>query len=113
MPRLTTLRPAVRALDQRTAKEPLKRAEPFYLSPEWRGLVADIRAQRPACCQDCERRNTRLFADHVVELKDGGAALDPRNVKLLCGSCHGRKTALARTERQAQRHEGAGAGQKV
>lgn len=103
MPRLATLRPTVRTLDQRTAKEPPKRAEGFYLSPEWRGVVADIRAQRPARCEDCQRGSTRLFADHVVELKDGGAALDPRNVRLLCGSCHTRKTAAERAKRQARR----------
>ncbi|KGB21911.1 hypothetical protein AtDm6_2677 [Acetobacter tropicalis] len=37
-----------------------------------------------------------------MELKDGGAKLDKRNVQLLCGSCHTAKTASVRAERNAR-----------
>jgi 5-methylcytosine-specific restriction enzyme A len=82
-----------------------KVASLFYLSREWRSLVAALITQRGRRCQKCGRTGNadgsrlRLFGDHVVELADGGAELDPRNVELLCGSCHTRKTAAARTER--------------
>ena len=90
-------------------RQPEKRAVPFYLSPEWRGLVDREMERRfggraKARCQDPEcrspwRRGIRLFGDHVVELKDGGAALDPNNIVFRCGACHSRKTAEARAVR--------------
>jgi 5-methylcytosine-specific restriction enzyme A len=41
----------------------------------------------------------RIFGDHIIELKDGGAPLDPSNIMLLCPTCHARKTAKAAQER--------------
>ena len=43
----------------------------------------------------------RVFGDHIIELKDGGALLDGRNVMLRCGSCHTRKTFEERAKRSA------------
>lgn len=40
-----------------------------------------------------------MFADHIVERKDGGAEFDPANGQCLCGSCHSRKTAAERAKR--------------
>jgi hypothetical protein len=45
------------------------------------------------------RTGIRVFGDHIVELADDGAPLDPTNVMLRCGSCHTRKTAAARGAR--------------
>ncbi len=45
----------------------------------------------------------RVFGDHVRELKDGGALLDPRNVLLRCGSCHTIKSNAERAKRMATR----------
>ena len=39
-----------------------------------------------------------MFADHIVERKDGGADLDPRNGQCLCGRHHTMKTAQTRDE---------------
>lgn len=91
-------------LDTRSAKPAPKRADPFYLSAEWRALVAAIIRERGARCEDpsCrypDRVGTRLFGDHIVELKDGGAPLDKTNVMLRCGSCHTRKTNVERARR--------------
>jgi len=102
----------VATLDVRIAKPPPKKADPFYLSPEWRALLARLMVERfgspaNARCEDplCKspgRRGVRLFGDHVHELKDGGAPLDPHNVLFRCGSCHTRKTAEARAVRNAR-----------
>ena len=70
----------------------------FYTSPEWRELVRDIKRRRGSWCQRCGSTK-RIIGDHIVELKDGGAALDERNVELLCAACHNAKTAKARAAR--------------
>lgn len=86
-----------------------KRADSFYLSPEWRSLMDSIVVERFGSrervrCEDPEcktphRRGIRIFGDHIKELKDGGAPLDKRNVLCRCGSCHSRKTAAERLKR--------------
>jgi len=101
--RLTNLRPMVPTLDTRAAQPMPKAADPFYLTAEWRGLMADVLRQRGRKCEECGTTEGRMYGDHVHELKDGGAALDPRNVRVLCHTCHQRKTARARAERMARR----------
>ena len=85
---------------QRVAPSP-KRADPHYATPEhaaWRAQV--LRAAHYRCeGLGCGAAGVRLFADHVVELRDGGKALDPANGQALCGACHARKTAAARAQR--------------
>src|SRR5262252_1319250 len=92
----------VRRLDMRSAKPRRKTADPFYYSWDWLHLVAvlkerrfgspgNARCQHPQCSTPW-RRGVRLFADHVHEIKDGGARLDPANVMFLCASCHTKKT---------------------
>ena len=105
MGRLRTLQNRVAVLDTRKAKPPHKRAAAFYLSREWRSLVASLMAQRGRRCEDPEckmrgREGIRIFGDHIKELQDGGAPLDPDNVLLRCGSCHTRKTSEERKQRQ-------------
>jgi 5-methylcytosine-specific restriction protein A len=99
--------PRFRLLEQRTALPPAKAVDPFYTSPEWRALMAEIIAERGRRCEDpqCQRISapTRVYGDHIVELRDGGAPLDKRNVLLRCGSCHTRKTAEARAIRTARK----------
>jgi 5-methylcytosine-specific restriction protein A len=83
-----------------------KKAEPFYLSPEWKALMRQLIKVRGRRCEDAEhdpskpRDGVRIYGDHVVELSDGGAKLDPRNILLRCATCHGRKTAQARADRR-------------
>ncbi|WP_245445631.1 HNH endonuclease signature motif containing protein [Metarhizobium album] len=62
--------------------------------------VLKVRGRR---CEECGRTDTRIFGDHIVEVRDGGALLDPANVRCLCGSCHTRKTAAARAKRMVAR----------
>ncbi|KMO19532.1 HNH endonuclease signature motif containing protein [Methylobacterium platani] len=95
MPRLSCLRPRVAILDTRTAWPPARAADAELTTPEhrsWRAAVlrrAGYRCEEP----DCGRTGVRLFADHIVEGRDGGAPLDPANGQCLCGSRHSRKRA--------------------
>jgi len=40
--------------------------------------------------------------DHIVELKDGGAELDPENCQALCVRCHQLKTAGEKKTRKSK-----------
>jgi hypothetical protein len=97
MGRLTAMSGRLGALPAKVGAAP-KVAESFYQSREWRSLVAQIKRERGAFCQRCGSA-IRLIADHIVERKDGGADLDPRNIELLCGKHHAAKTAQARARR--------------
>ncbi|WP_370179917.1 HNH endonuclease signature motif containing protein [Alteriqipengyuania sp.] len=90
MPRLSPIKPKLKALP--------KRAERFYQSPEWRGLVKQLKAERGAFCERCGAGG-RIIGDHIVERKDGGAELDPSNIRLMCWPCHNAKTARERARR--------------
>jgi hypothetical protein len=105
MRKVPVLQPRLPLADTRTVRRGPKRADAFYLSPEWRALLNAIIARRGRRCEDpcCEVRGGRtcgrIFGDHIVELRDGGAALDERNVMLRCAACHACKTAAARAAR--------------
>jgi hypothetical protein len=106
MGRLKILASPLRKLDTRIAKPAPKTADPFYLTSAWRNLIDRIVKQRGRKCEDTQclypwRTGIRVFGDHIVELKDGGAPLDESNIMLRCGSCHTRKTAAERRRRQA------------
>lgn len=79
-------------------KAPPKIADSFYLSPEWRTLVAEIKRERGGWCEECGSKH-RVMGDHIKELKDGGEPLDKTNVKLRCIRCHNRKTHSERGKR--------------
>lgn len=101
MVRLSSLKPAVRPLAARL-RPPPKTALPFYQTPEWRRLAARIKRERGPRCEVCGSGH-RVIADHIVELSDGGAPLDPSNVQLLCQAHHNRKTEQARARRALSR----------
>lgn len=94
-------------------KLPEKKADPFYQSAPWVALMQSITAERGRRCEDPDHdrslprggRNLRIYGDHIVELRDGGAALDPQNVMLRCPTCHGRKTSAERAKRRASRFD--------
>lgn len=97
MSRLKSLPPRLGGLGSKVKAAP-KVALGFYQSPEWRELIRDIKRERGAFCQDCGSGH-RVAGDHEVELRDGGAPLDPDNVRLRCAACHNRKTARAKAAR--------------
>lgn len=106
--RLRNMAPRLVVLDPRLARPSPKVADPHYHSPEHKAWRAEVMRRSHGQCQDpqCRTpnrgRGRRLFADHVRELRDGGAPFDPANGMALCGACHTRKTAAARAARQAR-----------
>ncbi len=109
MAKLRMMAPALRSMETRSISVARKAAEPFYLSPAWRALMVSIIAKRGRRCEDphCDGRThkpgMRVFGDHIIELRDGGAPLDPSNVMLRCGASHTRKTLAARGVRMAEK----------
>ena len=93
--------PAVRVARGGAVRVPEKKADPFYLTPEYRAWREAVIARAGGVCQaeGCGRRERRMFADHIVEIRDGGARLDLANGQCLCGSCHTAKTARERQKR--------------
>lgn len=102
MGRLKSVAPMLGAVGARVAP-PVKLVDPFYESREWRALAGAVKRQRRYVCEACgfdgRAQPWRIHADHVVEIRDGGARLDPLNVQLLCHACHNGKTAKAKAQR--------------
>jgi len=103
MGRLKTLPLRIKAHDGRTIRPVHAVGDVFYDSPEWRELVREVIRERGRRCEACGASSGRIYTDHIVEIRDGGARLDRGNLKLLCASCHGSKTASARAARAARR----------
>ncbi|ONG53269.1 HNH endonuclease [Pseudoroseomonas deserti] len=103
MGRLHTLPPRLAVVDVRTARPAPKVSDPHYQTPKHRGWSAAVIRRAGGACQapGCDRADTRLYADHIVELRDGGAPFALSNGQALCGSCHSTKTAQERRRRHA------------
>lgn len=69
----------------------------FYRTAAWRRLRAWFLRQHPFCAM-CEADGCIITAasivDHIEPIRQGGAALDARNLQSLCGPCHSGKTAI-------------------
>lgn len=108
MSRLKTMKPSIRTIDTRTVKPPSKRADAELMTPGHRAWRHEVLRRAGYRCEaiDNGKRCTvaapaRLFADHIVERRDGGAPLDPNNGQCLCGSHHTAKTIATRAARLA------------
>lgn len=107
MARLKTLGTRLASSGSRLKVAP-KRANSFYQSKAW----LELRAARMcdgdyfAALRRRKSNDEKLILDHVREIKDGGAALDPANTQWLTHSEHQAKTAKARGERAAGRPAG-------
>jgi 5-methylcytosine-specific restriction enzyme A len=111
---LRTIRTKLRPSTHVKVRQPEKKADGFYSSPEWRALCESIKAERwprllaarGHCCEDPDcravhRRETRIFFDHVKERRDyPELALVKSNILGRCGSSHSRKTTQVRRHRQ-------------
>jgi 5-methylcytosine-specific restriction enzyme A len=78
---------------------PPKQRDDIYASPQFLDWRKAVIARAGHMCQRCGRAGVRLFADHIVELKDGGELLNMANGWALCGSCHTTKTHQERVKR--------------
>jgi 5-methylcytosine-specific restriction protein A len=99
------IRPRIATLDTRRVRPAPKRGAPLYDTPAWRTLVRQLIAQRGRRCEDpahdpSRSRSGQIYGDHIIEILDGGAPLDPDNVMLRCPSCHTLKTARGRAARR-------------
>lgn len=100
-PRIVTLRPKLKAAEFRTVLPPKKVKDAELSTEAHRKWRQEVLRRANFACQKCgaDGRSNRLFADHIVERRDGGALTDPNNGMALCGSCHTKKTAAARARR--------------
>ncbi len=73
-----------------------KTTDSFYGTARWQKFRTWYRAQYPMCAI-CGR--VGHLVDHIKEIKDGGAELDPNNCQTLCRECHSSKTFVERKKR--------------
>lgn len=107
--KLRALAPLVRHINTSRVTPPPKLREPVYATPEYRAWRIEVVARAGGRCEAVEhgRRCSkaqpehRMYADHIVELKDGGHPFDLRNGQCLCASHHETKTVEARRVRYA------------
>jgi 5-methylcytosine-specific restriction protein A len=71
-----------------------ERDRAFYNSPAWRAARRAVILAEPVCrdCRDAGRVTVAVQVDHIQRWQDGGAPLDPANLRPLCLSCHSRRT---------------------
>jgi 5-methylcytosine-specific restriction protein A len=107
MSRLRTLTPRIRTLDTRTTRLPSKQKDPIYNTPEFAAWRAQVVGRAGGRCEAVDHGHRcskampehRLYADHIIEIKDGGALFDLSNGQLLCRSHHELKTIAMRVKR--------------
>jgi 5-methylcytosine-specific restriction enzyme A len=107
MVRVRQLPPLVRPIDTRTVRPPARKIDPIYSTPEfqaWRAKVVERAGYRCEAIDNghrCSRAvpEHRMYADHIIELRDGGQPYDVNNGQCLCASHHERKTLQARARR--------------
>ena len=91
-----TVIPKPRTHASRLAQDP---GLAFYSSTAWRALRAAVVKERGNRCEECGSTPSRVYLDHIVELRDDGEPLERSNLMLRCGSCHTRKSGQARARR--------------
>jgi len=109
MSKLRSLPPMLRPFDTSTTRLPPKTINPIYNSPqhnEWRAtVIARANGQCEAIVNGRRCTNAkplhRVDADHIIELRDGGAAFDPNNGQCLCRMHHKIKSLAARKRRHS------------
>lgn len=84
--------------DRRMPARP-KEAAAVYGTSEHFAWAKAVKDRDGWKCRVCGESSGRLYADHIVEIEDGGSASDIRNGQTLCGKHHGEKTAKERAKR--------------
>lgn len=106
--------PRLRAPDWRIKTPPRRIAPPpteggfggqHYKSREHRDWASAVKRRDGYTCQSCGANgaDVRLVADHIKELRDGGAS-DLANGLTLCLACHNRKTGKEKTARGKEQY---------
>ena len=114
MPKLRSLIPRLRLVDTSTVPLPPKVKAPIYNIPAFQAWRAEVVVRAGGRCEAVDQGHRctkampehRMFADHVVELKDGGQPFDVTNGQCLCGAHHTNKTMIARLRRHHARVDG-------
>jgi hypothetical protein len=84
---------------------PPKEADPIFRTEQyavWRNAVCERAGFR---CEwvdggiPCGRSEQRMFADHIIERRDGGEPYDMANAQCLCGRHHTLKTNIEKRKR--------------
>ena len=78
-----------------------KRSSAFYHTTRWKKTRAAYIRRHPLC-EICQRQSIITAATevhHIIELADGGAALEYDNLMALCHSCHMEITETNRRKR--------------
>jgi len=101
-PHAAALRPPRQPVDR---PDIAKQAAPLYSTPEYAEWRAAVVTRDGGRCVDPNCRGPhypgqRVYADHIVEVKDGGAAFDISNGITRCASSHTFKTNRERAKRQ-------------
>ena len=108
MPKLRSLAPLVRTVNTSTTPLLPKVKAPEYTTPQFRAWRAVVVGRAGARCEyhdhhghRCTRAQPeyRMYADHIVELRDGGAVHDSTNGQCLCYMNHTIKTNEVRKKR--------------
>jgi len=70
--------------------------------PRWQRLRERIRHRDGVCviCASNGKTTPGDDVDHIVPVKDGGAAWAESNLQFLCRECHKRKTAAEESQRK-------------
>jgi len=96
--RIRTLKASIPTVNTQTVPPLPRETNPAYRTSHHVGWALQVKRRAGFACQRCGRQEQRMFADHIVELKDGGTwTLD--NGQCLCGSCHTTKTVIEKTKR--------------
>jgi 5-methylcytosine-specific restriction enzyme A len=108
MPKLRTLAPLVRTINTATTPLQPRQIDPAYTTPQYRAWRSVVVARAAGRCEHVDhyghrctnaQPEQRMYADHIVELRDGGSLFDINNGQCLCASHHQLKTVAARTRR--------------
>lgn len=80
-----------------------KKVDSIYNTAEYAAWREAVIKRANGACEDNEcvapLAPGRRYADHIKELRDGGAPFDLNNGKCRCASCHTRKTLRERAAR--------------
>jgi 5-methylcytosine-specific restriction enzyme A len=89
-------------------RPPPRQPEPHYNTAAHAAWAREVVQRAGGRCEAVDRYGSRcskaaplhrMFADHRIELKDGGQPFSAENGMCLCGAHHTRKTIEARVKR--------------